>query len=80
MPYVIMLMLIPNGKLFDWLRSTGKFRLITLRKMYNTIGKLHGEIRSNNFHIKIRFVSSKGFLVPFACNLLLMALPKEVSR
>ena len=39
MPYVIMLMLIPTGRLFDWLRSTGRFRLITLRKIYNTIGK-----------------------------------------
>ena len=39
MPYIIMLMLIPTGRLFDWLRSTRKFRLMTLRRIYNTIGK-----------------------------------------
>ena len=59
MPYVIMLMLIPTGRLFDWLRSTGRFRLITLRKMYNTIGKSTEEFLNSR-----RFVLCRGCANP----------------
>jgi len=39
MPHVGMISLAPTAKIFDWLRASGKFRLITLRKIFNTIGK-----------------------------------------
>ena len=54
MPYVIMLMLIPTGRLFDWLRSTGRFRLITLRKIYNTIGKTTEEFLNSRRFVLCR--------------------------
>ena len=58
MPYVIMLMLIPTGRLFDWLRSTKKVRLITLRRIYNTIGKTHRLLRFRDLIIDIAFCFS----------------------
>jgi hypothetical protein len=35
-----MMFLIPTGKLFDWIRASGKIRLITLRRIFNTVGFL----------------------------------------
>ena len=55
MPYIIMLMLIPTGRLFDWLRSTKKLRLITLRRIYNTIGKSQWSIQVRNLITNICF-------------------------
>ena len=80
MPYVIMLMLIPTGRLFDWLRSTKKMRLITLRRIYNTIGKSNLLTQFRILITNIAFYFPKGFVVPLACNLLLMALPREVRN